>query len=710
MLEDHVKLWLVDYINDRVAEGVTPTDDDLLIEAQRIVHKVDTEDNSVNGPGISWFRDLIMLSRPSRATSQESGSSGGHVLATSNRALEIQLERINSQVCGDRDLSLIKCRKERLLREFVKARDALGLTAADSELQMQCCKIIEDEEPKSNYECQGAVQFFKYLINASTGWLSEFRRRACLPRSSEIAFEHIRSTDDKTIDYSIHNPYRLQRELKDWVQLQRAAGRIPTDDEIQHQARLVIYGNDDPWNQTVLDDASNLNAFKRQNGLSPSYDGDLPKVLETGASSYSSDSPTTAANTPRKLHWDLVDGGVGLPSPLRASDRPARSAQVQPLYSMAQNQPSTNTNPVQPLRYFLNDANCYGRLAKELTRFVMSSLSPNNPLQHVCLTIFQYLILLLLQRAPQLIFLEQIPSDAEIQNQARWIIYDDDDPWNQTAADNAEWLARFKRDAGLAPADEGPGLPPLGAPHPWTIKDGGSGFYPPYVKPREGQVMGFNDDVPVSVDNRTYNVRKETAGQFLRDLHAGRYQAPASVFCSRELENGLNAYVEDCIMNRMIPTDDDLRARAREILGVDHTAADEPKLLASFKAMHVLWRSQRDGDAAGFGSTERVVSPGQQPDFSLPNFTDDVSMFAAFDQQLDTMDLGAEFATGLGESSGSSKQEEVHETGGFEDAQMEFASIMGTHGATSSDLRRKASLRLAEASGFAKPVGNGGGA
>jgi hypothetical protein len=222
-------------------------------------------------------------------------------------------------------------------------------------------------------------------------------------------------------------------------------------------------------------------------------------------------------------------------------------------------------------------------------------------------------------------------------------------------------------------------------------------------------MMGFNDDVPVSVDNRMYNVRKETAGHYLRDLHAGRYQAPASVFCSRELENGLNAYVEDCIMSRVIPTDDDLRARAREILGIDHTAADEPKLLASFKAMHVLWQSQVKGGAAGIGSAEQIL-PGQQPDFSLPNFTDDVNMFAAFDQQLDTMDLGAEFATGVGASSSPGKQQEVHETGGFEDAQMEFASIMGTHGATSSELRRKASERLAEASGFAKPVGKGGGA
>jgi hypothetical protein len=385
-LEDHVKLWLVDFINDRVVKGVTPTDDDLLWEAKRVVRKADTEDKSPEGPDVSWFRDLIMVSRPSREVSDESGGSGSQGTSTSHRAWDIQLEKINNQSTADRDWSLIRCCKEKDLLEYVKSRQALGLTPPDSELQIQCCRIIEDIEPKSNFQCRGAVQWFKYLITASTDWLADFRRRAGLPRSSELAHEHIRSTDDKTIDYSVHNSYRLQRELKDWVQLQRAVGKTPSDEEIQHQARLIIYGSDDPWNQTVVDDISNLNAFKRQNGLSPSYDGGLPTLSEAGESppSNSKENPK-CGNSLRTLHWDLVDRGIGLPSPLSGSDRITASPLDQPLYRTIQNQPSTNTNPEQPLRYFLNDANCYGRLEKELTRFVMSCLSPNNPLQHVCL-------------------------------------------------------------------------------------------------------------------------------------------------------------------------------------------------------------------------------------------------------------------------------------------------------------------------------------
>jgi hypothetical protein len=53
-----------------------------------------------------------------------------------------------------------------------------------------------------------------------------------------------------------------------------------------------------------------------------------------------------------------------------------------------------------PGPYFLNDANCYRRLAKELKRWVAGTMSVNNPNRHV-------------------------PSDEELQHQARWILYDE---------------------------------------------------------------------------------------------------------------------------------------------------------------------------------------------------------------------------------------------------------------------------------------------
>lgn len=40
-------------------------------------------------------------------------------------------------------------------------------------------------------------------------------------------------------------------------------------------------------------------------------------------------------------------------------------------------------------------------------------------------------------------------DDETLQAEARRILYDSDDPWNQTAADNPEWLALFKKAHGL---------------------------------------------------------------------------------------------------------------------------------------------------------------------------------------------------------------------------------------------------------------------
>lgn len=42
-----------------------------------------------------------------------------------------------------------------------------------------------------------------------------------------------------------------------------------------------------------------------------------------------------------------------------------------------------------------------------------------------------------------------VPTDEQLQIQARRIIYEDDDTWNQTAADNQEWLELFKKAHGM---------------------------------------------------------------------------------------------------------------------------------------------------------------------------------------------------------------------------------------------------------------------
>ncbi|TFB05349.1 Homeobox protein 4 [Trichoderma ghanense] len=490
-LEDYVKLWLVDYVNDRTVSGMAVTDGQLLLEAQRIVQKVDTEDTSPTGPAVSWFRDLIMLHRPSYDTVNE-----GPYTTSKTAAWTAQIEKLHASKCANSDLGTLGCEKEKMLLQYVKSRQTFGQPPTDAELQFQACRILEDVEPKSNFKCKEAVQWFKFLINSSTHWLSDFKRRA---------------------------------------------GNLTVADQLEF-------------------------------------------------------SGAGAAVSLQALHWGLSDETIGT-SPMTAKDsQPSSSVET----------PQSTSSQSQPLRYFLSDANCYGRLEKELTQFVTSCLSPNNPLQH-------------------------IPTDEELQYQARWIIYDDDDPWNQTAADNAEWLARFKRDTGLVTSDGVNGLAAAGPPRPWRIKDGGTGFMPPFVKPKAGATIEVTEDSPVYIDYRLYNVGKDTAERYIRALCEGEYQPPPSVFCSRELEHGLNAYIEECIKELYVPSDDDLRSKAREILGVESTAADDPKLLEAFKAMHALWNTQVNG-------TTEFMSDGHANNSNM-GVTGGVNDWGTDTEQMNAFDL-----------------------------------------------------------------------
>jgi hypothetical protein len=118
----------------------------------------------------------------------------------------------------------------------------------------------------------------------------------------------------------------------------------------------------------------------------PSNERALPILPAAGKSPpehQSNREKTSVFDSPRALHWGLIDEFVGLGS-LGTNDHPSTSPLETPLYTTPQSQPSCNANPLQPLRYFLSGANCYGKLEKELTRLVMSCVSPNNPLQHVC--------------------------------------------------------------------------------------------------------------------------------------------------------------------------------------------------------------------------------------------------------------------------------------------------------------------------------------
>ncbi|PTB73076.1 hypothetical protein M440DRAFT_1340458 [Trichoderma longibrachiatum ATCC 18648] len=492
--------------------GRSPSDEDMMLEGCRIIFASELLSLQGIATQVSWLRDLIM-SKDSIVKTARFGPLRG---AAENR---LQTLKINGK-----DNLFEECPMERQLHEYVKAKQLLGLTTMDDELQEEARKIVGRVEEVCTHPSEAVANWLLRLITSSTEWLAAFRRRAHLPRSEDVQHKSIRSKDPNSIDSTIHNYSRLESELVAFLKQQRSRGREPTDEELQRQARITIYEFDDGWNQTVADNHEWLAAFRQRNApdqtTSPASKG-AGATMSKSAEEASASLPCFAANP----------------------------------FSEFQSRLDENGNHHRSFQYFLNDANCYRRLEKELKRWVTSTMSKNNPNRHV-------------------------PTDEELQYQARWILYDDDDPWNYTAADNAEWLHRFKRDTGII-NDSGPGLP---SGYAWALEQGGTGFAPPYAF--LGDHDPVNNDVEVAMRNgaKPITAGHSAVNSYLEELTSSPNRKPAVIFCSRELEWGLQQYAKGYFMDKgVLPSDTALKAKAREILRAASTAADDPILLDKFK-------------------------------------------------------------------------------------------------------------------------------
>lgn len=183
-----------------------------------------------------------------------------------------------------------------------------------------------------------------------------------------------------------------------------------------------------------------------------------------------------------------------------------------------------------------------------------------------------------------------------------------------TAADNAEWLERFKVDAGIS--TNGPGLPDVDG---WNVKQGGLGLAPPYAFPKGGPPTtkaGGTRMAGSGAGGTPFAGSPKAADRYVSSI-SQRYPLPAKVFCARELEEGLIELVKHKAQCGGFPTDEELKERGRVILGLQRTSAEVPALLEKFKKMMetelgVTWEQMPSssseavssglGDGAGVGA------------------------------------------------------------------------------------------------------------
>lgn len=341
--------------------GRPPNDEDMMLEACRIIFASELLSLQGIATQVSWLRDIIM-SKDGVVKTARFGPLRG---AAENR---LQSLKINGK-----DNLFEECPMERQLHEYVKAKQLLGLTTMDDELQEEARKIVGRIEEVCTHPSEAVANWLLRLITSSTRWLAAFRRRAHLPRSEDIQHMSIRSTNPNSIDSTIHNYSRLESELAEFLKLQHSMGKEPTDEELQRQARIIIYEFDDGWNQTVADNHEWLVSF-RQRYAAPGKTTPNMAAAPKNAQPLSSKPAEKAA----------ISLSTTAPNP----------------FSEFQARLDENGNHLRSFQYFLNDANCYRRLEKELKRWVVSTMSPNNPNRHV-------------------------PTDEELQYQARWILYDE---------------------------------------------------------------------------------------------------------------------------------------------------------------------------------------------------------------------------------------------------------------------------------------------
>ncbi|UPK93409.1 hypothetical protein LCI18_004344 [Fusarium solani-melongenae] len=358
-------------INYRENNGCQPTDVQSQLEACRVIFASEASSDKRVTPPQSWLRDLIMSSEPIAQQARY----GPLRSPPENRLATL---KINGKAHLFQD-----CPMEQSLQGYTSSS---GLEVSDEGLQNQVCRIILEAERASASPCDVFSSWLLRQARFSPEWLCRFRQRTFDTRD--------RYNTDITTRGSL-------------------------------SGKAIMDFNEDPKTSDVNLDVAHMED-KRDDGIVESrlahIQGDL--VEQTEISLPQSPNPAWQYQNQSSEPWlslDVVSSNVSgdLPGQPRSPNEQSPGCSLTRQTSSIQRDGKSH-----PALFLSNDTSSYSRLARELSRFVKSTTSPNNPFQHV-------------------------PTDEELQHHARCILYDDDDPWNQTAADNPEWLLRFKLDVGL---------------------------------------------------------------------------------------------------------------------------------------------------------------------------------------------------------------------------------------------------------------------
>ncbi|TEA12058.1 Homeobox protein 4 [Colletotrichum sidae] len=299
----------------------------------------------------------------------------------------------------------------------VEHQNLNGRMPTNAELLYESCCVIFGAEltcmSLARRPTSSTSSWLRDLLTSSEALVKQARTRPLkTAKMSRITYLSINGKGD------IFEDCALEDQLRNYVEISKLIEPVVTDEDLRREACSIVgqmeAASPSPSETfagflTGLINASNhwLAPFRRRNGL-PELPRSQTATLDVVNQEFLASAVTDVDEVP---HTGTFYGGS---VPGQAAE--AADAEQDP------SRPAT--------AWFINQENCYRRLALELTRFVKITISPRNPNQH-------------------------IPSDAELQHQARWISFEDDDPWNQTPADNPDWLHEFRREMGILEEDLG---------------------------------------------------------------------------------------------------------------------------------------------------------------------------------------------------------------------------------------------------------------
>ncbi|KAH8734499.1 hypothetical protein BGZ61DRAFT_341931 [Ilyonectria robusta] len=226
----------------------------------------------------------------------------------------------------------------------------------------------------------------------------------------------------------------MENQLQNYVEISTMLGHQVGDSDLQLEAYSIVTRMEAssphpcPWFQTFLagliyGSSGWLAPFRRRANLVSMIPQSAPR--SDHSSEMQDIQATTSSHESKIPRLGVLPTGTAPEDPIGKSLDTVGTSTSVPVIGSNHGEPKI---PPRAMPLLLNDDNCYRRLVRDLSRFVVSTISPRNPDSHV-------------------------PTDEELQYQARWIMFQDDDPWNQTPADNAEWLRQFKCDLHVLHGD-----------------------------------------------------------------------------------------------------------------------------------------------------------------------------------------------------------------------------------------------------------------